>query len=290
MLFASTSLAAWIERAECGLLTDSAQAVGRRAPQARVMSRPLAGGVAIYAGQDSPLNKVAGLGFAGAVDKTGLAEVERLYSDRAAPVQVELSCLADPSVGAMLTGRGYALVGYENVLGRRLSMESLEATEASPDIAIVVIDHQGFPNWLDTVVTAFASPDQQGVPSNEDFPREVLECVMSDMAGAEGLVRYLAFRDDEPAGGASMRLGEGVAQMCGAAALPTHRRRGVHTALLTRRLADAARAGCDVAVVTTQPGSKSEEDVQRKGFELLYTRAVLSLRPGPRAPEHSGLT
>jgi hypothetical protein len=28
-------------------------------------------------------------------------------------------------------------------------------------------------------------------------------------------------------------------------------------------------------VVTTQPSSKSQHDVQRRGFDLLYTRAVL---------------
>jgi hypothetical protein len=49
----------------------------------------------------------------------------------------------------------------------------------------------------------------------------------------------------------------------------------VQTALLAKRLADAARAGCDVAVVTTQPGSKSQQNVQRRGFHLLYTRAIL---------------
>ena len=29
------------------------------------------------------------------------------------------------------------------------------------------------------------------------------------------------------------------------------------------------------AVVTTQPGSKSQQNVQRRGFHLLYTRAIL---------------
>ncbi|MFY9922262.1 MAG: GNAT family N-acetyltransferase, partial [Mycobacterium sp.] len=53
------------------------------------------------------------------------------------------------------------------------------------------------------------------------------------------------------------------------------RRRGVQSALLTKRLADAAEAGCDVAVVTTAPGSKSQQNVQRQGFHLPYTRAVL---------------
>jgi hypothetical protein len=42
--------------------------------------------------------------------------------------------------------------------------------------------------------------------------------------------------------------------------------------LLSARLADAATAGCDVAVITTQPGSKSPENAQRGGFDLLYAR------------------
>jgi hypothetical protein len=49
----------------------------------------------------------------------------------------------------------------------------------------------------------------------------------------------------------------------------------VQSALLARLLADAAREGCDVAVVTTQPGSRSQQNAQKQGFELLYARAVL---------------
>jgi hypothetical protein len=41
---------------------------------------------------------------------------------------------------------------------------------------------------------------------------------------------------------------------------------------------DAAAAGCDIAVVTTQPGSRSQQNVQRRGFDLLYTRIVLVKR------------
>jgi ribosomal protein S18 acetylase RimI-like enzyme len=70
-------------------------------------------------------------------------------------------------------------------------------------------------------------------------------------------------------------MAEGVAQLTGAATAPTHRRRGVQSALLAARLADAAAAGCDLAVVTTQPASRSQQNVQRRGFDLLYTRAVL---------------
>jgi hypothetical protein len=38
-------------------------------------------------------------------------------------------------------------------------------------------------------------------------------------------------------------------------------------------------AGCDIAVITTQPGSKSQQNAQRQGFDFIYTRAVLVKQP-----------
>ena len=76
MLFADTTLAARIEGAECRLLADCAAAAARRRPDSRVFVQDIAGGVAVYTGPDSPFNKVAGLGFAGALDETRLDEIE----------------------------------------------------------------------------------------------------------------------------------------------------------------------------------------------------------------------
>lgn len=275
MLFATTTLAARIERAECSLLEDSARAIAQRRAGADVIVQSVAGGVATYCGAGSPLNKVAGLGFGGPVSNAELDELEHLHALRGSPVQVELSSLADAKLAPALCDRGYRLVGFENVLGRPLAADRVPSSGELSELDIAVIDDEDLPTWVDTVVTAFAAPDEQGVPSHESFPREALEQTISDMAQVGGLVRYLAIRDGAPAGGASMRLSEGIAQLTGAATLPAHRRRGIQTALLARRLADGASAECDVAVVTTQPGSKSQENVQKKGFELLYTRAVL---------------
>jgi ribosomal protein S18 acetylase RimI-like enzyme len=92
---------------------------------------------------------------------------------------------------------------------------------------------------------------------------------------AAGAVTYLARCQDTIAGGASMRITDGIAQLTGAATAPAFRRRGVQSALLSARLSDAHAAGADIAVVTTSPGSRSQQNVQRKGFQLLYTRAIL---------------
>ena len=97
MLFASTALAARIERAEARLMSDSAEAAARRRPGAGAFAMEIAGGFATFSGPGSPLNKVAGLGFAGPLDPAELDAVESAFAERGVPVQVELSCLADPA-------------------------------------------------------------------------------------------------------------------------------------------------------------------------------------------------
>lgn len=273
MLFPSTELAARIERAEARLVTDCTRCAARHRPHLPTLVLPIAGGVATFAGPGSPLDKLAGLGFDGPVDEGELAAIEQAFARHDTPLQVELSCLADPSIGRMLTERGYRLVGFENVLGRALAPS--DAAPSGSDCEITESGPEELPVWLDVVVTGFATPDTQGVASHEELPRDALEQAIRDMADADGFSRTLARRGGELAGGASLRVSEGVAQLCGAATLPAHRRRGVQTALLDGRLAAAARAGCDLAVVTTLPGSKSQHNVMRRGFALLYTRAIL---------------
>ena len=272
-LFAGTDLAERIENAERTLISEAAQEAARRTPEGRCFAMPLAGGVAAWAGEGSPLNKIAGLGFHGPLNEAELEAVESAYSERSCPVQVELSTAGDPSIAALLTRRGYILVGFENVLalalapGREAVIAKAVEIRDSPD--------SEFDLWLDLVVTGFASPDTQGVASHEEFPREVIASAMRDCMAANGFVRSLALHDGIPAGGGSLRLHAGVAQLCGAATLPALRRRSVQSSLLEARLAQAAAAGSDVAVVTTQPGSKSQQNVQRQGFELVYARAIL---------------
>jgi len=277
MLFASVSLAARIERAECRMLLACARALAARRGDVDVIVRELAGGVATFTTPGSPLNKLAGLGFDGPLPLEALEALERTFAERGAPLQAEVSSLADPAITALLTRRGYVLQNFENVLARPLPLPDVAAP--IPDVAVRLASDDEASPWLDILVSGFASPDDQGVTSHESFPREVLEDAVSDLAAGEGFVRYLARREGVLAGAAGMRVDGDIVQLCGAATLVAHRRRGVQTALLETRLADAGRAGCDLAIVVTQPGSKSCENVQRQGFELLYARAVLVRDP-----------
>ena len=247
-----------------------------RRPDSRAFVLELAGGVASYTGPDSPFNKLAGLGFGDAVDEEGLADVERTFAERGAAVQAEVASLADPSVSALLTGRGYVLRNFENVLGLRLPPRG-PAGRRGP--------HRRLGRRRDAA-RCLARRHRRRLRQPRRAGRPVARKVLARrarpdrrrLATASGFARYLAHRNGVLTGGASLRICEGVAQLCGGATAPAHRRRGVQGALLAARLADGARQGCDVAVVITQPGSKSQQNVQRQGFELLYTRAIL-VRP-----------
>ena len=275
-LFCDTALAGRIERAEAQLIAKSSEAAHRRRADGAGFVIPIAGGVASFAEEDSPFNKVAGLGFGGMPGPAALGEIERAFAARGAPVQIELAHLADPAIGALLTGRGYRLVSFENVLGLAVTGEPERVTPAGIEVRPSGDDE--FESWLEVQADAVAHPDTQGVPTHEEFPREVIVRAERDFAAA-GVARYAALAGGAIVGGAGLYLAEGVAQLTGAATAPAYRRRGVQTVLLSARLADAAAAGCDIAIVTTQPGSKSQQNVQRRGFDLLYTRAVLVKQP-----------
>jgi hypothetical protein len=278
-LFCDTALAARIERAEAQLIAGCNEAARRRSGTAGFVT-PIAGGVASFAGDGSPYNKVAGLGFGGVPDPDALGEIEEAFAVLGAPAQVELAHLADPEIAARLTARGYQLESFENVLGQALTADAGRVTPAGIEVRLSRAEESEA--WLDVVAEGSVHPDTQGVPWHEEFPREMIIEAERDSSEA-GSVRYAALRDGILAGGATMRLAEGIAQLNGAATVPVHRRRGIQTALLAARLADAAAAGCDVAVIVTQPGSKSQQNAQRQGFDLLYTRAVLVLRSCPAA-------
>jgi GNAT superfamily N-acetyltransferase len=269
-LFCDARLAHRVEKAEVDLISAVNRAARRRRAPGFLI--PVAGGVASFADDGSPYNKVTGLGFEGLPDDEELDRIEGAFADRGAPTQVELAHLADPVIGETLTARGYRLESFENVLGR--SLDEYEATPTVPDVEVRLSPEHEFDSWLSVVADAAAHPDSEGLPWHEEFPRAIYEQAERD-AAESGVRRYAARRAGCLAGGAGLRLVDNIAQFAGAATAPAHRRHGIQTALLSRRLADAAAEGCDLAVIVTQPGSRSQQNAQRRGFHLLYTRAIL---------------
>jgi GNAT superfamily N-acetyltransferase len=277
MLFATTSLAARIERAEAAVARQFAEQA--RASGKDVLIEPIGGTTAIYGGPREPFNKVVGLGFGAPVDEDALSRLEAIYDARDAEIRVEQATLADPSVAILLTRRGYELRGYENVMGLALTPElaaGLSRNEPARDISITHARPDQIGLWSETAIEGFMNPDTfDGPPPTETFDRQTLRDIYADYGGLAGCVLYFASRGGEIAGVGFARIDNGLVQLAGAATLPAHRRRGVQSALLRARLIEASSHGCDLAVVTVEPASKSQQNMQRNGFALLYSRAVL---------------
>jgi len=273
-VFADAALAARIDRAEARLCSRMALANGRPPAAASAFVLPLSGGLAVFAGNGSPMNKVIGIGLDQPLDENALEAIEQRWHECGEPVRIELSILTEPALAATLSGRGYRLHGFENVLARPVP-DSPDAPD--PGITIDAIARDCFAEWLDIAVDSFASMDGTGSAADPVLPREELKRLIGEGFGAEDLsmVRYIARIGDRAVGEAALSMDDGLALLAGSGTLPQFRGRGVQKALVSRRLADARDAGCDLAVVVTAPGTRSQENVMRRGFLLLYTRAIL---------------
>ncbi len=272
-MFASTALGFRIEAAEARLTSSIGAHFLITRPDLRVVVKPVGSGVAVFAGPSSPMNKMIGVGFGEPPTDDELSSTEDAFYDRNAPLQAEMSALASPDVVAHLSARGYQLKGFENVHGRTIS--SAEYRPRQSPIGITFMRDDERDRWVDVSITSFLDGDTEGAHADELPPREAFEGPIRDAMDVPGFQRYCAWIDGQLVGTATLRIDDGLAQLCGAATLPAYRRRGVQTALLQRRLADAAEAGCDLALMTTSPGTKSQENGLRQGFALLYVRALM---------------
>ncbi len=120
------------------------------------------------------------------------------------------------------------------------------------------------PDNLDEFASAFLAvyPSE---PSVEPFVRTCLKAQYSQ----PGWHCYLALVAGEVAAFGAMRVQNGVASLISSATLPHLRRRGCQTALLRRRMTDAAGLDCDLVFSHAACGSTSQHNMQRLGMRLV---------------------
>lgn len=270
MLHATLDLARRIDRAEidfCALAAGAGRSDG-------VASLEVAGGRALCSFAGSPLNKVLGLGLGSAVDDADLDAIEAFYDGRGIPVQIELCPLAVPGLAGRLTKRGYQLQAFENQLARPLDDHGplpepgLRVTPTTPDVDDL---------WLRVAAGGFAVPDGPGVLVGLP-PPDLLDNITKVMRGFihPAFERLLVWVDGEPAGAANAYVIDGVLGIAGTATLPAFRRRGIQQAVVAHALRHGA-GRADLAMATTEPGSISQRNFERAGFQVVYTRAIFVL-------------
>jgi len=271
MLHATLELARRIDRAE---IDFCAIAAGAGTPDG-VASLEVAGGRALCSFEGSPLNKMLGLGLGTPVEDADLDAIEAFYDERGIPVQIELCPLAAPGVSSRLTKRGYQLQGFENQLVRTLDTETGSVLE--PGLRVSRITPEQDDLWLRVVATGFAAADGSGAASPPP-PPDLVDRIRNVMAGFvhPDFERLLVWADEEPAGAACTYVIDGVLGITGTSTLPAFRRRGVQQTVVAHAL-HGVSGRAELAMATVEPGSISQRNFERFGFQVVYTRAIFVL-------------
>ena len=161
-------------------------------------------------------------------------------------------------------------------LFRRLVQAGLWS-EGSGTVPAIVPD--GLPNPPAEVLVRRSGPEekelyldlfQQAFAGREETASEYRAFQWAEDA-LPGGVRYVAEIAGMPVGMASFPLIDGVGFLGTAGVLPDYRGRGVQTALIRRRIADAPGLGCDLVLGGDAPGSTSFRNFERAGLRLVPT-------------------
>jgi GNAT superfamily N-acetyltransferase len=231
--------------------------------------KEIGGGHMIFAGLGSPIGRATGVGLDRPFTAEDLDQVERFYRSHGAPAQVDLCPLHDAAVFEMFRERGYGIAELNNVLYRRLNpKEEFPPAPAGCEI------RRGRPEEareLGGIVERAFFPD--GAP-------EAFQDLLTPLYQMDGALTFAASLDGKMvACGAGLVIPEHrIFAVCGAGTAAEYRGRGLQTALLRVRLAAAAGAGCEYAVVVTQGGSSSQRNCERLGFRVAYSKVTVIKR------------
>lgn len=228
----------------------------------------VAGAYAMYDGPASPITQTFRLGLVQPATARDLDLLERFFRDRGAPVNHEISPLADAGLPALLGGRGYRPLEFTSVMYRPIADGVRFAGPRNEAIEVRRIGPGEEDRWARTAAEGWSEHPE-------------LYAFMLDVGRVNArrgdVMSFVAELDGRPIATGALSLFEGVALLAGASTIPGARRQGAQLALLEARLRYAAAEGCDLAMMCAQPGSASQRNAERHGFRIAYTRIKWSL-------------
>lgn len=275
--FADEALSRRLELCDAWRGVRYAEAYVRLHPASASAVEPVGGGYAIYIAPGSPINSARGVGLSGPVSLAQVQAFEDFFRSRGEGPRLRLSPLADTSLVDLLGQRGYVVTGFFSTLARALPPdftpaplpEGIQVAAARPDEDDV---------WIHTVAEGF---EEKADPSPAAF--DILEPNFY-AADSQPFFAWAAEKDGkrQPAGGGGMYIcpQECAVELGGTSTRLPYRKRGVQAALIEARLAAACQAGCDLAMVLTEPGSPSQRNLLRAGFWQAYTSVVVATPNG----------
>jgi GNAT superfamily N-acetyltransferase len=257
-----------IERAEVLGLRCCIQNARSRFPQLQPAILEIAGGIAAFAGVNSPLSEAMGIGLSGRAGRCEAETLTSFYRERGAQPRVRATPYTDTEFIRALIALGYAPLEYENPLSADLAAIASRRDER-------VREMRDAQEWSRATGSAF----MDGEPCDDS------NLIVGLMIATPPETTALEIRiDGAIAATGCMDVQGEIAGFFGAATAPAFRGRGLQSVLIADRAARALERGARVGRVTTRPGTLSEQNFRRVGFAPLYTRTLWGIPQAPVAP------
>jgi GNAT superfamily N-acetyltransferase len=254
------ALAQRLERAEGTANARFVEARARLNPELRAEWIEVAGAYAMFDGPESMLTQTFGLGLFEEVTEFHLRTLETFFYDRGAPVMHEISPLVAPSLWPLLNSRGYHPIEFTAVT--YLPLQGRAIPESGLPVRIAAAQESA----------EFARVAADGWATEYPEYRSMIEGFAGVYASCEGYRPFVAEIEGRMIATGGLFIFGGVALLAGASTVPEARKQGAQRALLNARLRFAVEAGCDLAMQCALPGSTSQKNAQRQGFQIAYTR------------------
>ncbi|HWY71395.1 MAG TPA: hypothetical protein VNX88_22200 [Terriglobales bacterium] len=266
-LFTDHSLACRLERAEAVANARFVEARARVFPDSGAAWIEVAGAYAMYDGARSPCTQTFGLGLFQMPTSGDMDRIESFFKERRAPVFHEVSPLSDKALLPLLNERGYKPVELSNVMFMALR-ERDPGVAQNESLRVRIARAEERDLWARTAA--------EGWREFGEIADLMLE-LMRVSVEREDSASFLVECGGQVIATGSLAIHDGVALFAGASTVLEWRRRGAQRLLFESRCRFALDAGCDLAMVCTEPGSSSQRNAERQGFRVAYTRTKWQL-------------
>jgi hypothetical protein len=264
MILSDIELSRKLERTEGSANADFVETRARLDPESGAEWIEVGGAFAMFDGVGSPLTQTFGLGIFEEATAEQLERLEWFFKDRGATVFHEVSPMADLSLLSLLGERGYRPVEVTNVMYQELNPGSWADHPKNPAVSVRTVYEDEADLWAEVAA--------EGWSTEHESLGEFMLAFGKIAARAAGGHPFLAELGGRPVGAGGFAIYDDVCLLSGATTVPDARRQGVQNALLAARLAYAAEHECRLAMMCALPGSQSQKNAQRNGFDIAYTR------------------
>ena len=167
----------------------------------------------------------------------------------------------DPALGRELMRLGFYQSGFHTAL---VCEPDIRPSAAPAGVAVERVESAAvLEEFLDAYIAGRGIPDREGFKAN-----------VRPWLGEPGWQLYLGRAEGHPAAAAILYIHDNVGYCADATTDPAFRGRGLQTALLARRIADAQAAGVDFVCSGAEFLSQSHRNMERAGLRVLFVRAL----------------